>query len=59
MEKDSNNNRNRAVCTNKQIIIYEILNKAQNLITNNNETLLSSKFVKKTCCYDIMILIKY
>ena len=52
MEKDSNNNRNRAVCTNKQIIIYEILNKAQNLITNNNETLLSSKLVKKTYCYD-------
>jgi CRISPR/Cas system-associated protein endoribonuclease Cas2 len=31
------------VCTNKQIIIYEYLNKAQNLIVNNNETLLSSK----------------
>lgn len=45
---NNNNNQNKndkaLVCTNKQIVIYEYLNKAQNLMVNNNETLLS-KFI--------------
>ena len=46
MDKDSKNGSNSSrtvsVCNNKQIVIYEYLNKAQNLMVNNNETLLSS-----------------
>lgn len=51
MDKENNRNNNNhnkndkaLVCSNKQIIIYEYLNKAQNLMVNNNETLLS-KFI--------------
>jgi hypothetical protein len=40
-QKNENNSK-AVVCTNKQLIIYEYLNKAQNLMVNNSETLLSS-----------------
>lgn len=51
MDRDSSKGGNNkhdtsksAVCTNKQLVIYEYLNKAQNLMVNNSETLLS-KFI--------------
>jgi hypothetical protein len=47
MDKDKDaagaNSKSKAICSTKQVIIYEILNKAQNLMTNNSEALLSSK----------------
>lgn len=51
MDKENNRNNNNQnkndkalVCSGKQIIIYDYLSKAQNLMVNNNETLLS-KFI--------------
>ena len=41
---NNKNDKNMMVCNNKQLVIYEYLNKAQNLMVNNSDTLLSSKF---------------